>query len=401
MRRNSAVERGGLAEGGPGFRGVGSGTWIGRSGGLAKGPEQAKSIEPGQEGGRDESGRGALIVVALLVVTGLLWLWIGSGERGGGPRVEPGPRLPPVRAAGAEELVPAAPPPTAARSEGASELEPFLAGRVPPRRFEGKVGTLRGHVEVEGEEPMPRVWRLVARPSNTLPAREFAVTRALEFDDGRADFELRDLPLGGYDVLGEAEGFNGQALPVLLEPGNEHPFVNLHIVPAGRLEGRVLDATGGPAEGITLTLFAVEDNAAREARTDASGTFRFDRLPDGAYEILVGKATSPLIPERRPLRFQAPHMTFPDIELPLLGALNVRVVDTLERPIEGVEVLGSGTNGGIVEGRTDYDGRLEARYLPAGRFRLRFSHPEYDEERRIAVDVKAGEVAEVSTALVH
>lgn len=385
------------------MRRKGSGTWIGRSGELAKGSTGTKSIEPGKEGSEARRGRGALVLVAGLVATGLLWLWIGSGGRVTGPRVEPAPSLPPVRPADRDEPTPSAPLSTPERTEteGGAELEPFVAGRVEPQRFEGKLGSLRGHVEVEGEEPMPKVWRLVARPSSILPAREFAVTRALEFDDGSTEFELRDLPLGGYDVRGEAEGFNGQVMSVLLEPGNEHPFVNLHIVPAGELEGRVLDARGAPAEGVTLTLFRVEDNAPLEAHTDATGTFRFQRLPDGPYEILVGPATAPLIPERRPLRFQAPHMTFPDIELPLLGGLRMRVVDSLERPIEGVEVRGSGTNGGIVEGRTDFDGRLEVPYLPAGRFRLRFSHPEYEEERRIAVDVKAGETAEAATVLVH
>jgi hypothetical protein len=239
------------------------------------------------------------------------------------------------------------------------------------------------------------------RPSTTLPAREHAAHRVLEFSGARQDFEVADVPLGGYDVSAEAAGFNGQVMAVLLEPGNEHPFVNLRMVPAGLLEGRVLDARGTPAEGIPVTLFTVSDNVPTEAWTDAQGVFRFAQLPDGSYELLVGKATAPLLPERRPVRFQAPHLTFPDIELPPLGEIHVRVVDSLARPLEGVEVRGSGTNGGMVEGRTDFDGRLLVKHLPAGHFRLRLQHPAFAQEyaRRIAVDVQAGQVSEAPVRL--
>ena len=150
-----------------------------------------------------------------------------------------------------------------------------------------------------------------------------------------------------------------------------------------------------------MTLFAVEGGARREALSDVFGVYAFEKLPDGAYELLVGKVTAPLMPEHHPVRFQAPHLTFPDLTLPVLGELHVRVVDSLERPLEGVEVTGSGTNGGVLAGKTDYDGRLVARHLPAGRFRLRLSHPALDEKyaRRVAVDVVAGEVAQAPVRL--
>jgi hypothetical protein len=149
-----------------------------------------------------------------------------------------------------------------------------------------------------------------------------------------------------------------------------------------------------------VTLLTAEDIAG-EARTDASGIFRFESLSDGAYELLVGKSTAPLLPERRPVRFMAPHLTFPDIELPLLGEIHVLVMDSFARPLEGVEVRGSGTNGGLVEGRTGFDGRLVAKHLPAGHYRLRLEHPAFAKEyaRRIAVDVVAGQVVEAPARL--
>ncbi|MEQ1891968.1 MAG: carboxypeptidase-like regulatory domain-containing protein [Planctomycetota bacterium] len=307
----------------------------------------------------------------------------GSGEVSGAPREA---ALTPARSPQLEPATTLAQP---------GELEPFASGRTDPHDPRGH-GSLRGHVEVSGEEPFPRVWQLELRPSATLPGRESAEVRTLEFTRGEQDFEVSELALGGYDVRAAASGFNGLLLAVPLEAGNEHPFVNLRLVPAGMLTGRVLEADGAPAEGIPVTLFGVANGDVREAASDALGVYRFEGLPDGAYELLFGRATAPLIPERRPVRFSAPGLTFPDTELPALGAIAVRVVDSLARPLEGILVRGSGTNGGLIEGTTDFDGRLLARHLPAGHFRLRLSFPGQPEsrDRRRAVDVIAGQVAE-------
>jgi len=371
---------------------------IGRSGRLAKGrPRPLSNPVPGRE-----SGRLLLFAIALVFVAGLMLLWLWPGERSSGrasaPRAEEHERS----AEASQELArpaPLASEPAPTRVTG-TELEPFAAARTTPVPA-GALGTLRGHVEVTGEQDFPQSWRLVLRPSTTMPQRERAVARSLEFADGRKDFEVGEVPLGGYDVSAQAAGFNGPFQPLLLELGNEHPFVNLRLVPCGELEGRVLDAQGLAAEGITLTLVAVADRATLEAVSGADGVFRFPQLSDGAYELQVGKATAPLMPEHHPVRFQAPHLTFPDLTLPVLGELHVRVVDSLERPLEGVEVTGSGTNGGLIQGKTDYDGRLVAKHLPAGRFRLRLAHPALDEKyaRRVAVDVTAGEVAEAPVRL--
>jgi hypothetical protein len=346
-------------------------------------------------------GRGLLVAIVLVFAAGLVFLVTRGGDRPTGRRLVSGTNEAGSRAA--PELAPlAAPPPLevpAKPREG--ELDPFASARTRAGELAGKLGSLRGHLQVSGEEPFPEHWRLVLRPSLILPGREHAVARTLEFTDGRRDFAVPDVPLGGYDVSAEATRFNGPALSVLLEPGNEHPFVNLILVPAGTLDGRVLDAHGTPAEGVAITLFGASSVVVGEAWTDAGGIFRFEHLPDGPYDLLVGKATSPLLPERRPVRFMAPHLTFPDIELPLLGELHVRVVDSYARPLDGVEVRGSGSNGGLVEGRTDFDGRLVARHLPPGRFRLRLEHPAFAREyaRRVAVDVEAGRVAEAPVRL--
>jgi len=352
--------------------------------------------------GSARSGRVLIILIALLFVAGIAFLWLGAGERAAGRTLAPRTEEAPAQSAGPSELVAAPRAPSEAAEPTDGELAPFVPARASETRFAGKLGSLRGHIEVSGENPFPQTWRLVLRPSNTLPAREHAVSRSIEFSDARTEFEVAELPLGGYDVHGEAPGFNGQVLPVLLEPGNEHPFVNLRFVPCGTLEGRILDADSLPAEGVKVTLLAVpEESLAGTVTTDASGVYRFEQLADGEYEILVGEATAPLMPERRPVRFMAPRLTFPDIDLPQLGQLLVRVVDSLARPLEGVEVRGSGTHGGVIDGRTDYDGRLVVKHLPAGQFRLRLQHPSFAKEyaKRIAVEVEAGKVTEAPVRL--
>ena len=348
-------------------------------------------------------GRALLVLLALCFVLGITWLWYQTSERPGGRRAAPLPAAPVApsepRADPASTLDQRMPA-ELARGES-DELEPFVPVLSSEPGLRGKLGSLRGHIEVAGEEDFPMTWRLIARPSMYLAGREQAVEQRLEFNDGRRDFELPQLPLGAYDVLGEAEGFNGPALPIKLQPGNEHPFVTLSLVPAGLLEGLVLDAEGLAAEDVPITLFDQAGQSAREATTDAGGVFRFEKLPDGAYELLVGKGTAPLMPERRPVRFVAPHMTFPDIELPQLGTLHVRVVDSLARPLEGVEVRGTGTKGGVIEGHTDFNGSLVTKYLPAGHFRLRLEHSAFGSAyaRRIAVDVVTGKVTEAPVRL--
>jgi outer membrane receptor protein involved in Fe transport len=58
--------------------------------------------------------------------------------------------------------------------------------------------------------------------------------------------------------------------------------------PPGSIAGRVADATGAPAEDVTVTLFA-PGFPPREARTDAQGGFALKDVPPGRYEVRFTK----------------------------------------------------------------------------------------------------------------
>ena len=76
----------------------------------------------------------------------------------------------------------------------------------------------------------------------------------------------------------------------------------------------------------------------------------------------------------------------------------LEVVDPLEQPIEGVQVRGSGNAGGLIEETTDAAGRIRARYLPKGHYRVRMEHPERG-SRRFAIDIEEGEIEDARLVL--
>ena len=67
----------------------------------------------------------------------------------------------------------------------------------------------------------------------------------VDMADGAREFEVKDLPLGGYEVSARAPGLNGIPEPVLLYtlkgredlPGATYSYINLHLLPAGFVDG--------------------------------------------------------------------------------------------------------------------------------------------------------------------
>ena len=62
---------------------------------------------------------------------------------------------------------------------------------------------------------------------------------------------------------------------------------------SGAITGTVTDETGAPIAGATVTATSVEQGFVRTSTTNASGTYRFNGLPQGTYDIVVAAEGRP------------------------------------------------------------------------------------------------------------
>ncbi len=349
-------------------------------------------------------GRAVLWLLLVAAACGAAAFLLLRGEEGAAaPRVAAAPAEE-RPAADARRAVPVEPgraalAPARAREDAAEPVapEPGLAagGRPDPRSFEGRTA-LRGHVELLGDLPPPATWTLSLRPSTTLFGREHAEARAIEYPGNQLDFEVRDLPLGGYDVQALAPQRNGRSMPVLLTRGQPSPFLVLELSPASFVDGALVDAASAPVEGLAVALAPADGGAPLSTATDVLGRFRFEGVRDGAYRLLVGDPAGPLLPPRA-LQVRAPGLTLSPVALPPLCALDVFVLDGDGLFVPDAPVRGSSNTGGVVEGRTDRDGRQRFAHLLPGRWRLRAEHPLEPERTstRVAVELAAGRTERV------
>ncbi len=332
-----------------------------------------------------------LVLLVLAAALGVLWVGRSSSTRRSVSGTSEPSATSDASPDGGESL--------AGAESGESEaraLVPLESGSHPEPRFQGR-GEIRGHVETEGDV-FPEQWRLVLSPSTSLVGRELAEERVIEFSGGVQDFAVSDLPLGGYDVKAESDGMNGLAQPILLDRRNWSPFVNLRLVPAGFLEGNVVDAEGIPAEGVGVALVPLPEGEPRIAHTDSLGNYRFTQVLDGSYLLFLGSRDYPLVREPQRIAFRAPALTVPRLELPPLSTLELTVVDEAEESLPGVRIEASSPSGGTFEGETDASGRLAVRHLPAGRYRIKLEH-EGHASRRVTVELDGHETEKISLQL--
>ena len=203
------------------------------------------------------------------------------------------------------------------RSEGAAEAGPRAIGTISvgtsPERasmtksFEGS-GVLAGLVRTEGA-PMPETWTVRIEPSIFGIGRQSATTKVIEAEPGQLDFEVRDLPLGGYRVHAFAPGMRSRSVEVTLYKleGIEYPadprmHVDLILRPKASIDGTVRQASGDVADALPVFLVSRTpqsgdggkpgDDAAApiilSTVTDAAGIYRFAHVDAGAWLVMVG-----------------------------------------------------------------------------------------------------------------
>jgi hypothetical protein len=282
-------------------------------------------------------------------------------------------------------------------AQASSEPPAYPAHLFDPRRFEGS-GALQGRLRTPEGAAAPARWTLILEPSKVLLGGERARARRVDFEAGELEFELRDVPLGGYAVRAEAAGFHGPVEQVLLaRPDSLRVVLELALTRPGTLEGRLVDAHGAGVGGVGLWLAPLSDGPSRRATaSQPDGRFRIDGLADGEYRLHAGAQALAL---RDPIEvaFQAPHLQLEDWVLPELGSLDLRVLDPGGRGVAGATIEATCERRGSVVATCDALGQALLEHLPSGQVQLVVSPPEGTPGRPKLVSARIhapGELAE-------
>ena len=247
-------------------------------------------------------------------------------------------------------------------------------------------GRIRGSLNLVPGTPVPARWELLIRPSRFY-AKGDAEERRIEFTGDQLDFDVQDLGFGGYDLQPLADGMNSMALPLELSPSTAEIVVNLVLSPAGKLHGALEHEDGRPADGIFVQIERTklqdfDADLLRDTTTGLDGSFIFESLPDGEYELRYGEAFNPLLkPEK--LTFVAPAMYLPTRKLIGISEVTIEVFDFAGNPIPDVSITGAGSNGGTLDHFTDASGRCRLTGMPVGHYRLRTDHPGFSSQGKV------------------
>ncbi len=330
---------------------------------------------------RPVRGRAAgLVIAALGLLFAILYLLLPSGGPAGSPADGGSGEAASPASPGAPQISQEDPgrdstdprPDPILGPESAQRAPGVLAGATGPASGATHPGRLRGELLIRpgGGVPKPAAWTLVLEPSRVLADAELAIERRVERTLETLTFDEQDLPLGGYDLFAEAEGWNGRRQSVRLTRRASMAYVLLELVPAGTLSGSVNDVSGWPLEHLTVVLAAEQGGFERRTLTAPDGSFAFPELPDGSYVLALGSRVNPLV-DPIELAFQTPGFTLEPIEVPRLGAVRLEVLDPFANPVSEARVTGYGDQGGAIDVVTDAFGEAVAFGLTPGRWTFR------------------------------
>ncbi|RYG71382.1 carboxypeptidase regulatory-like domain-containing protein, partial [bacterium] len=205
-----------------------------------------------------------------------------------------------------------------------------------------------------------------ARSYQPLNSSQIAAAfTAISAQDG--SFEIKDVPLKGLNYTVAAPGF-------ISLKGETVPSANAQIslTKGAVLTGRILGLDGQPLRGIrALTRIGELSFKTIEVETQADGTFRFDTLPPGTYDVnfQVPKDAAYLVPGLAKVRVER-GVTAEPIEVRAVAGVVVKgVVRCPEQdgPVSGASIWLSGSQ---YPGRypqkigTDAAGNFAVRCLP-------------------------------------
>ena len=327
-----------------------------------------------------------LVLLAALMVAGLAYFAFMSSSELDASTSEPSPDT------SESEATPTV--------DSSDERSPENAGR---RARLAESGRIRGSLSLPQGVQAPSEWELVLEPSR-FHKRGKAEERRLLLTGAELEFDVQGLNFGGYDVRPVAEGMNSLAVPLELTPETAEIVVNLVLTPAGSLRGALQYEDASLVEGVWVrvdrTLARASDLiVSRSTFTGIDGSFRFDYLPDGEYELRYGEELNPILrPER--LTVVAPSLHLPKRTLVGLGELTVEVFDFGGNPVPDVAIIGAGNQGGTIDHFTGPDGRCRVLGLPTGTYKIRTEHPGFPSQAEL-FDLEASQRFAVRLTLVE
>jgi protocatechuate 3,4-dioxygenase beta subunit len=313
--------------------------------------------------------RNALAWAAVIAVLAGLGLWWARGPDGASPAVSSGAAPPP-----AEEDRPAREP-AHGQARSAAPGVPVEAGTplvdAPMREEEG---TLRTEVlTASGPRPGARVTLYVQGPgtSRAGAAGWFVAGRGVTDAAGIVVLPARP---GHYLVTARAEGLATARAHVTRPRGEPRTSVRLTLEAGGNLEGVTVEKgsrTPVPLAELTLTPRAHEGSTAlsasasmpeeerHSASSDGSGTFRFQGLAPGEYQL------DARAPGRAPRRLHRVHVPASGLTVELEGSAFIEgfVEQPDGKPAPGARVIASGT-GDAVEADTSEGGGFSLEVPP-------------------------------------
>jgi hypothetical protein len=173
----------------------------------------------------------------------------------------------------------------------------FAQAQAPAPRADEKPASVEGEIrDIMSGLPIERVHVSLRRFANGGGDRYGAQTNA----EGK--FAIAGVPAGNYQVAMDRVGY---VAPVEvtrnqlgLRAGEKKDNYKLKLIPVGAITGRVLDADGGPMEGLTVEA-ELGGKVERSATTDDRGQYRIGGLRPGRYRVKARTQVLPIPPEIR------------------------------------------------------------------------------------------------------
>jgi hypothetical protein len=306
-------------------------------------------------------GKGGLGIAIIGLAAGVGWIVWKVNQPVPRPPTEEEPRLAPP-----PSVPPQKPADDGSKAPGLGRVQiPSNAPLADASSAAIASGRVRGQIDVAPGSFMPGQFELLVDEPGS-PTKHFVFP-------GTERLVTIDVAQGRSMLSARAEGLASHQL--VLERASDTAVAPFRLVlePAGRLNGEVHDARGNALAGLPVALVATNSKEVRTVASDSAGRYAFADIPVGSYRVAFGASDSPIAPMVAADIVQNEVREVPPQNMPDLGEGEVRVLDRASKPVLGARVFGAGQAGGWIDGVSDENGIVRARFLPAGTFFLNVS----------------------------